>query len=214
LSSVSICDYWDPVEGVSRMLTGATIDGFQLTLKADSCELHFGGYAADLLDSVSNQFQSSRIDRFPVEPPVPPMEYSIVPPQLGQVWLGSPLNKVFTVIEASIEVTNNLHVRAIDAGLPYAARIAPGQREVTSNFTLFAQTGPEITSLYAAAKNGTPISAMIQLGRQKGQMIAVFMSRVVPEIPYFNDSDSSLLWEFRSNVAEGVSDDEIYIAFA
>jgi hypothetical protein len=85
---------------------------------------------------------------------------------------------------------------------------------VISTFTLFAQAESDTASLYAAAKARAPVSALLQLGKQQGQMMAIYLPNVVPELPLFDDAERYLLWEFKNNLAQGVSNDEAYIAFA
>jgi len=50
-------------------------------------------------------------------------------------------------------------------------------RIVSSNFTLLAQDDPQTAGLYAAAKQRNPISAMLQLGHQQGQLIVFSNAR-------------------------------------
>jgi hypothetical protein len=214
LSSVSLYDYWNPASAVSRLIAGAGVDKFQIDVKGDVHSLYFSGPAADILDSCSSVFGSSGLTAFPNEPAISTFSYAIVPGQLGQVWLGSPLNQVFTLTEAAIEIRNNLLVRNQEFGSAYPKALVPGPREVISNFTLFAQADTNAQSLYAAAKARTPVSALLQLGRQQGQIMAVYLPNVVPELPLFNDSEVYLFWEFNGNFAQGVSNDEVYIAFA
>jgi hypothetical protein len=151
---------------------------------------------------------------FPEEPGLRGFDYSIVPGHLGQVWLGSPTNRFFTLTEASIGVVNSIDVRNREFGSSYPQAIAPGMRVVSSNFTLLAQDDAQTTALYAAAKQRDPISAMLQLGQQQGQLMAIFLPSIMPEIPNYKDSETRLLWEFKHNRAQGSSDDEISIAFA
>ncbi len=83
-----------------------------------------------------------------------------------------------------------------------------------SQFTLMAQNDAQTTALYAAARLRNPVSAMLQLGQQQGQLMGILLPNVVPEIPSYNDSQPRLQWEFKNNRAQGVSDDEIFVAFA
>jgi hypothetical protein len=208
LPSVTLYDYWDPAgSAVSRMLTGAAMDAFEIVVNGNYHELLFGGPAADLLDS-------SSLSTFPHEPALGAFDYSIVPGQLGQVWVGSPANQFFTLTAANIVVKNNIDVRDQEFGSSYPRAIAPGRREVVSTFTLFAQDDAQTGGLYAAAKSRNPIPAMLQLGRQEGQMMGIFVPNVVPEIPLYNDSETRLMWEFKNNLGQGSSNDEIYVAFA
>jgi hypothetical protein len=214
VSSVSLYDYWDPANGVSRLITGAGVSKFQIDVKGDVHELFFSGPAADVLDSCSGAFGVSGVTVFPAEPALSTFDYSIVPGQLGEVWLGSPLNQVFTLTEAAIEINNALLVRNREFGSSYPLAIVAGPREVVSNFTLFAQADVGTQSLYAAAKMRTPVSALLQLGKQQGEMMALYLPAVVPELPLYDNSEPYLLWEFRNSLAQGVADDEIYVAFA
>jgi hypothetical protein len=214
LPSLSIYDYWDPANGVSRLITGAGVDRFRIEVRGDTHEMSFGGPAADVLDSCSGVFGVSGIGSFPSEPPLSLLDYSIVPGQLGEVWLGSPLDRVFTLTEAAVEIRNNLLARDQDFGASYPSGLVPGPREVVASFTLIAQADANTTNLYAAAKARTPISAMLQLGQQPGQILAVHLPNVVPELPFYEDSEPYLLWEFKNNLAQGVSNDEAYVAFA
>jgi hypothetical protein len=79
---------------------------------------------------------------------------------------------------------------------------------------VLVQDDAETTALYAAAKLRTTIPAMLQLGQQQGQIMGIYISSTTPEIPTYDDSNVRLHWHFNNNLAQGVSDDEIYIAFA
>jgi hypothetical protein len=214
LSSLSLYDYWDPANAVSRLIAGAAVDKFQIDVKGDVHSLYFSGPAADILDSCSNSFGVSGLTSFPGEPALSTFNYSIVPGQLGEVWLGSPLNQVFTLTQAAIEIRNNLLVRNQEFGSAYPLALVPGPREVISSFVLFAQADSDTQNLYAAAKARTPVSALLQLGSQQSQTMAIYLPNVVPELPLFDDSETYLSWEFKNNLAQGVSNDESYLAFA
>jgi hypothetical protein len=214
LPSVSIYDYWDQANAVSRLITGAGVDRLRIDVKGDTHDLHFSGPACDVLDSCSATFGVSGVGTFPPEPALSSFDYSIVPGQLGQVWMGSPLAQVFTLTGAEVEIKNNLLVRDREFGSSYPRALVPGAREVKTNFTLFAQDDAATRNLYAAAKARMPISAMLHLGQQPGQIMAVYLPAVMPEMALFEDSQPSLLWEFKNNVAQGVSNDEAFIAFA
>lgn len=214
LPSVTLYDYWDPITAVSRIVTGSAVDRLELSVNGDYHEFIFTGPAADLIDSSSFVSGMGGLTSFPVEPALSPFDYSIVPGHLGEVWLGSTPAQFFTLTAASIEVKNNMDVRNHEFGSSYPRAIAPGMRQVASAFTVFAQDDAQTIGLYAAAKERNLISAMLQLGQQQGQVMGIFLSSVTPEIPNYNDSETRLQWEFKSNLAQGVSNDEIYIAFA
>jgi hypothetical protein len=212
--SLTLYDYWDPASAVSRMVTGSAVDVLGLLINGDFHEFIFSGPAADLLDSYSFVPGTADLSAFPAEPDLADFNYSIVPGHLGQVWLGSPAAQFFTLIEASVEIKNNIAVRNQEFGSSYARAVAHGPRQVVSEFTLFAQDDAQTNGLYAAAKLRGTFQAMLQLGQQQGQIMGVFLPAVSPELPSYNDSETRLLWEFKNNVAQGTSNDEIYIAFA
>ncbi len=70
------------------------------------------------------------------------------------------------------------------------------------------------TILYAAARTRNRVPAMLQLGQQQGQLMGIYMPQVVPEVPNYDDSQSRLQWQFLNNLAQGTSNDEIFIGFA
>lgn len=214
LPSVSIYDYWDPVWAISRLVAGACVNKCRISVKGDQHELRFSGPAANVMDSVSGSFGKSGLAQFPLEPPTAAFEYSIVDGQLGQVWLGSPLNQVFALTEASIEIDNNLLLRNREFGSSYPAAVVPSGRQVVSSFSLFAQPDAVTQSLYAAAKLKTPIPALLQLGQQRGRMMAIYLPNVMAELPFFDDSEPFLIWEFKNSLGQGVSNDEAFLAFA
>lgn len=214
LPSLTLYDYWDPVTAVSRVITGAAVDTFAMSVDGDFHEFVFRGPACDLLDSSSFVSGAAGLSTFPPEPTLTTFDYSIVPGHLGEAWLGSAPNQFFTLTGASIEVNNNIDVRNQEFGSSYPRAIAPGMRQVASTFTLFAQDDAQTTALYAAAKQRTPVSAMLQLGQQQGQLMALLMATVTPEIPNYDDSETRLQWTFKNNLAQGTSENEIYIAFA
>lgn len=214
LPSLTLFDYWDPSTAVNRLVTGAAADTFQFAVNGDFHEFVFAGPAADLLDTTSFVSGTAGLTSFPIEPALGSFDYSVVPGHLGQVWIGAPENQFFTLTSATIEVKNNIDVRNREFGSSYPRAIAPGMRQVTSQFTLFAQDDAQTASLYAAAKARNNLAAMLQLGQQQGQLMGVYLPRVTPEIPNFNDSQTRLQWEFKNNFAEGLVNDEFYLAFA
>lgn len=214
LPSFTLFDYWDPSTAVNRLVTGAAADTFQFAVNGDFHEFVFSGPAADLLDTTSFVSGSGGLTKFPSEPALGPFDYSVVPGHLGQVWVGAPENQFFTLTNATIEVKNNIDVRNREFGSSYPRAIAPGMRQVSSQFTLFAQDDTQTESLYAAAKARNPIAAMLQLGQQQGQLMGIYLPNVTPEIPNFNDSQTRLQWEFKNNLAQGLVNDEFYLAFA
>lgn len=213
LPSVTLYDYWDPVTTVSRMLPGTAVDTLQITVNGDYHEFLFAGPAADLLDSVSFAVGESGLQTFPSEPTLTSFNFGIVPGHLGEVWLGG-ANQFFTLTAASVILKNNLDLRNKEYGSSYPLAVVPGSRQVSSQFTLFAQDNVQTNALYTSAKQRNPLPAMLQLGQQQGQLLGIYMPNVVPEIPNLDDSDTRLQWQFKNNRAQGISNDEIFLAFA
>jgi len=58
------------------------------------------------------------------------------------------------------------------------------------------------------------VSVLFQLGEQAGEMCGVYMPAVVLETPEFDDAETRLQWRFRNARAQGLVDDELFIAFA
>ena len=214
LPSVTLYDYWDPITAVSRLITGAAVQSFTVTVNGDFHELQFAGPAGNVLDSASFEAGSAGLAAFPAEPSLSNFDFSIVPGNLGQVWLGNTSTQFYTLIEASVLVKNNVELRSVEFGSSYPMGMTQGPREVSSNFTVLVQDDAETSALYAAAKTRTTIPAMLQLGQQQGQIMGIYLSSITPEIPAYDDSNVRLQWHFNNNLAQGVNDDEIYIAFA
>lgn len=215
LPSVSLFDYWDPTDAVSRVLAGAAVSQLEFVVNGDFHEFFFQGPAADVLDSTSFASGQAGLATFPVEPQSSGFDYSIVPGHLGQAWLGSsPSNRFFTLTEAKVAVNNSVEVRNREFGASLPRAIAPGPRLVTSEFSLFARDDGQTKALYQVARARQPIAAMLQLGQQQGQLLGIYLPNVIPEVPQFDDSDTRLQWAFTGCKAQGVADDELYIAFA
>ena len=216
LPSITVYDYWPTSGAVSRIITGGAVDRLEISIEGDRHSLQFSGPAGDLLDSSSfaAAAHTAGLSSFSLEPELSDFEYSIVPGHLGQVWLGSTPSQFFTLSSGSINVRNSVAVRDREFGSSYPQAIVPGRREVEADFTLFAQDDTETAALYAAAKLRMPTSAMLQLGQGSGQLMGIYLPLIVPEIPAYDDAEARLQWQFKNCLAQGQSDDEIYIAFA
>ena len=81
------------------------------------------------------------------------------------------------------------------------------------DFRLFQQDDTATSGLYQAAKQQSPISAMLQLGQQPNQLFGVYLQSLLPEVPEYDDAGTRLQWHFRSSRAQGTVDDEITVAF-
>lgn len=213
LGSVTIFDYWSPGTSVQRILPGAAIDTFTIAVNGDFHEFIFAGQAQDLVDSSSFASGQGALTAFPAEPAVERINYAIVPGHLGQVWLGSTPNQFFTLTKAKISFQNNLDLRAREFGASLPLAIAPGERTVTLDFSIYQQDNAATAVLYQAARQRSPIGVMLQLGQQQGQLFGIYMKSVILEVPEFDDSDKRQQWQFQSCRAQGIMDDEIFVAF-
>lgn len=213
LPSVTLFDYWSPATAVQRVLHGAMVDELQIKVNGDYHEFQFSGLAQDVIDSSSFSVGAASLESFPTEPAIAAFDYSIVPGNLGQAWLGTTASAFFTVTSASIGVKNNLESRAREFGSSLPLAIAPGRREVAVSLELYSQDDSATQSLYQAARQQSPISVMFQLGNNSGQMMAVYLQSVIPAVPQFNDGQNRLQWQFRPSRAQGTIDNEIQVAF-
>ncbi|HEU0123423.1 MAG TPA: hypothetical protein VFQ91_23035 [Bryobacteraceae bacterium] len=214
LPSVSIYDYWSPATAVQRIVSGAGVDRMKIKVNADYHEFEFSGDARDLIDSASFAAGLAGLSAFPEEPAVAGLDYSIIPGHIGQVWIGAAPTQFFTLIDAEIDINNNVDMRKREFGFSGPTCIAAGEREVGIKFRLYEKDDAATVGLYQAAKNRTPISIMIQLGQSAGQLCGVYLPAVVPEVPEFDDRNPRLEWNFSLSQAQGSIDDEIQIAFA
>jgi len=213
LPSVSLFDYWSPATAVQRILCGAGIDKLTVKINADFHQFEFAGIAQDLTDTSSFASGVGQLTTFPAEPPLASFDYSIVPGNLGQIWLGSTPSQFATLTNAQVVIGNTLDTRSQEFGSSLPLALAPGTRSVTIDFELYERDDTSTQALYQAARQQSPISAMIQLGQQPGQLFGVYMQSVLAEVPEYDDSAARLQWHFRSSRAQGTVDDEVVIGF-
>jgi len=213
LPSVSIFDYWDPRTAIQRILCGAAINRMTLKVNGDFHQFEFEGMAQDLIDSSSFAGGMGRLNSFPVEPAVGVFDYSIVPGNMGEAWLGSTPGKFYTITSGTFQLDNGLDMRSKEFGTNLPQAIAPGPRSVTASFSLYELDDAATQGLYQAARQQSPVSVMFQLGQQSGQVMGVYMMSVVPVVPEFDDSDTRLQWKFQGSKAQGSADNEIVVAF-
>jgi hypothetical protein len=218
LPSVAIFDYWSPGTAVQRMLCGAAVDELQIDVNGDYHEFHFSGLAQDVVDSGSISSavgENGLADQvtFPPEPALGAFDYTIVPGNLGQAWLGTSPSRFFTITNASIVLKNSLDARTNEFGSVLPRAISPGERSVTAAFDLYSRDDDATAGLYQAARQQSPVGIMFQLGNTPGQMMGVYLKSVVPVVPEFDDSKNRLQWKFRPSRAQGTVDDEIVVAF-
>ena len=213
LASVTIFDYWSPGTSVQRLLAGAALDKLTVKVNGDFHEFEFAGQARDLLDSSSFESGQCGLSSYPSEPDVDAINYSIIPGHLGQVWLGSAPDRFLTLTGAEFTFQNNLDLRSKEFGTDLPSAISPGLRAVNLNFSLYQQDDASTAALYQAARQRSPISMMIQLGQQQGQLFGIYMKSVVPEVPDFDDTEKRQQWQFQNCRAQGGTDDEVFLAF-
>jgi hypothetical protein len=214
LKSASIFDYWSPSSALQRILCGAAVNKLSIQVNGDYHEFQFSGIAQDVIDNVSFTNGSGQLTSFPAEPALGTFDYTIIPGNLGQAWIGSTPNQLLTLTTATIEVDNSLDLRDKEFGSALAQAISPGKRKVQVNFDIFEQDDDATKELYQAARQQSPITAMLQLGQAAGQLFGIYLKSVVPEVPEFDDTDKRLQWKFSNARAQGTVDDEIVVAFA
>jgi len=213
LPSASVFDYWDPSTAVQRIIEGAAMDKMQIKVNGDFQEFDFSGPARDLVDSASFASGEGGLTEFPAEPAAANFDYTIVPGHLGEVWMGVTAAQFLTITAAELTLENNIELRVKEFGSDYAQCIAASQRSVTLNFSLFELPDAQTQGLYQAARQRSPISVMLQLGQQAGQLCGAYMPAMVPSVPEFDDSETRLQWKFQNDRAQGTVNNELYIAF-
>ena len=214
LPSVSLFDYWSPATAVQRIASGAAVDVMKIKINGDYHEFTFSGEAREIVDNVSFSSGIAGLTQFPAEPAIGAFDYSVVPGNLGQAWLGTSPTHFLTITSAEIVVDNKIDLRQQEFGSNGAMCVTAGQRNVSVNFNLFQQDNDQTNALYQAAKQRSPISIFFQLGEQTGQLFGMYMKSVIIELPEFNDNQTRVEWQFRASRAQGTVDDEIYMAFA
>jgi hypothetical protein len=214
LPSVTIFDYWDPSNAVQRLLSGAAVDEMDILLNGDFHQFNFQGVAQDVIDSSSfTAGGPSQLQSYPVEPAISAFDYTIVPGNLGQAWLGTSPTEFVTITSASVQLKNSLDTRMKEFGSALPLAIAPGPRAVSAAFNLYGLTDTATAALYQAARQQSPVTVMFQLGQTPGQTVAVNLSSVIPQVPEFDDSSNRLQWKFRSSRAQGTVNNEVSVAF-
>jgi hypothetical protein len=213
LPSVSLFDFWDPATAVQRVFCGGAVDRMTVSVNGDFHQLQFQGMAQDLVDSMSFATGQGGLTAFPVEPTPTAVDYSPVPGNLGQVWMGVIPNQMFTVSQASIEIRNNLNLRLNEYGSVLPRAITPGARQVLLTLEFFSQDDTATAALYQAARQHSPVSLMFQLGQIGGQLMGIYLKSMIPDVPQFDDSETRLKWQFRDTPAQGTVEDEMVVAF-
>ena len=214
LASFNLFDYWTPETAVHRILAGGAVDRMSVKINGDFHEFEFRGPGRDLIDSVSFTAGEGSLSAFPPEPNIADFESNIVPGHLGQAWLGASPERFYTITEAEFTLDNNIDLRDREFGSSLPRCLSAGLRDVRVNFSLHEQDDEATKGLYQAARQRSPISIMLQLGQQPGQLFGIYLKSVVPEVPEFDDGETRLQWRFSGSRAHGTINDEVFIAFA
>ena len=213
LPSISLFDYWDPSTAVQRIICGAVVSQMTIHVNGDFHEFQFNGMAQDLVDSAAFAQGMGQLGSFPAEPPIGAFDYSIVPGNMGEAWLGSTPAQFYTITSGTFQLDNGLDLRSREFGTNLPRAIAPGPRSVTAAFNLFQLDDAATRGLYQAARQQSAISVMFQLGQQTGQVMGVYMMNVVPVVPEFDDGENRLQWKFEGSRAQGTANNEMVVAF-
>jgi len=213
LPSVTIFDYWTPAETVQRIICGAAVNTMRIRINGDLHGFSFSGQAQDIVDSASFVQGQAGLAGFPEEPVTEAFNYSVVPGNLGQAWLGNTPDRFYTIVTAEVVLNNNVQLRSREFGSELAKCIAAGMRSVTTDFSLYALGDSATKELYQAARQQSPVEVMFQLGEQQGQLCGVYLRNVKLEPPDFDDSEIRLQWRFRGCRAQGQFGDEMVVAF-
>jgi hypothetical protein len=214
LPSVTLYDCWDPATAVQRIITGATVDSFAVSVNGDVHEFAFRGPAADIVDSSSFVSGTAGLLQFPAEPGIGAFDYSIVPGHLGQAWIGNSGTQLLTLTSAQIQLRNHVETRNREFGATLPRAVTPGVRQVVTQFSVLAQSDADSAALFQSSRTRTPLPAMLQLGQSQGQLMGIYMPKVMPEMPHYNDNNARLQWDFQGCQAQGANNDELFIAFA
>jgi hypothetical protein len=189
------------------------MDVMRVRVNGDFHEFEFSGPAREVVDNVTFTGGQAGLSTFPEEPSSVGFDYTIIPGHLGQVWMGAAPSRMHALTSAELVLDNGVAMRALEFGSDSAACFSGGQRSVKLNFSVFAQDDAESAELYQGSRQRSPMEVMLQLGEQQGQLFGAYLPAVVPEVPEFAENETRLEWRFDSSRAQGVVDDELYVAF-
>lgn len=212
IPSLSIFDYWTPSTAVSRVLAGAVCGKLQVKINGDFHEFEFSGEGQDIIDSASFTSGQGGLSSFPAEPAINWTPEPAVPGNLGQAWLGASASRFMTVTRGTVTLDNDIDMRGQEFGSRVPLFHSPGMRKVTADIELFELDDAATQGLYQSARAQTPIQVVIQLGQTSGALFGVCMKAVIPKVPQFDDKERTLAWSFSGCRAQGLADDEIYVA--
>ncbi len=214
IRSLSLFDYWDPAGAVHRIAVGATVDGIAIDVSNNEPQITFSGHACDIVDSASFVSGSCGLSVFPAEPSGTAAPYSTVAATVGRVWISNYPSGSLSLLDAEVKLQNGNRLRDFEMGSAYPRAVVPGNRSVFAHFTALADSEQQAQSLCRMAKQRSTVSVVLQIGQAMGQVMAIYLPNVTPEMPVFEDGAPRLVWKFTNNEGTGVADDEISIAFA
>lgn len=213
LGSFSLFDYWSPGSSVQRIGRGAVADKMKIEVNGDYHALSFSGPMVDVVDSLTFQPGAGGLAEFPAEPglldSVHPMP---VPGHLGQAHIGG--SQFHTLTEAEITLSNGVDGKGREFGSLVPRSFASGRRTVTFSASLYVTDEDATRSLHEYSSGRSPIPVMVQLGDRQGHLMGIYLPKVVPASPGFDDRDNRLIWRLDRCVAHGVDDDEMCIGMA
>ncbi len=209
-NTMSILDTWAPNQAVQRYLTGSIANEIKISINNDFLEMSAKGFARNLYDSVSGVGGVGF--EFPTPPTVAGLGATPISGHLGQALLGVSSARLCTMTQATVHIANHIEPRTDEFGCFSTKGFVLGRRKVTVDLTVFERNDELSQALYTKAVNNEPVSVMLQIGNQPGSMFAVYMPAVLFPVPAFSDAQSRLLWQFRSAIAMGLQNDEIFIA--
>ena len=190
------------------------VDRMSVNMNGDFHEFAFKGNAQDIVDSSSFATGQGGSTLFPPEPAAGAVQLFAGAGKSRAGMAGSGSEPVLHGLAGSIEIRNNLDMRANEFGSILPRAIAPGAREVLVTLELFAQDDAATTALYQAARQQSPLSLMFQLGQMNGQLMGIYLKSLDAGC-----SGSSTIrkpgckWKFSDTRAQGTADDEMVVAF-
>jgi hypothetical protein len=214
LPSITLYDYWQAAGGVHRMVRGAGIDRFEVVVAGDFHTMRFRGSGAELIDSVSFEAGQGGLLQYPIEPTGSTFAGEPIPGHLGQLWLGPAPERIYTLTKARLTVENGLAMRTKEFGTHFPACVVAGERVASASFELYSKGTEAYRALYQSSRNRSPISLALQLGEKTGEMCALSFPSFVPEVPEFQEQEERQLWSFGMSRAQGLTEDEVHVAFA
>ncbi|MGC4052235.1 MAG: hypothetical protein QM757_23105 [Paludibaculum sp.] len=95
---------------------------------------------------------------------------------LGQVWIGTSGNRLFTLSDARVVVKNHMEFRTRDFGTLGAAMPVLGNARWTVDLEMYGQDKPVFEEIYQAALQRSPIPLMLQLGEQAAGALCGYLA--------------------------------------